>query len=99
MASCAPKYSSNEGVATSIKDALGADLVCVSEANGEIAVHVGAADLLGCLIALGCGSPAEVDGEILKKVANVVLMMDNVSADQIAKFFQWVSQSVATASK
>lgn len=51
------------------------------------------------IIALGCGSPAEVDGEILKKIANVVLMMDNVSADQIAKFFQWVSQSVATASK
>jgi uncharacterized protein YegL len=51
------------------------------------------------IIALGCGSPAQVDGEILKKIGNVVLMMDNVSPDQIAKFFQWVSQSVSTASK
>lgn len=51
------------------------------------------------IIALGCGGPGEVDENILKQVADVVLRMENVSADQITQFFKWVSQSVSTASK
>ena len=54
---------------------------------------------LATIIALGCGGPGDVDENILKKVADVVLLMQNVNADQIHQFFKWVSQSVSTASK
>lgn len=51
------------------------------------------------IIALGCGGRSQVDENILKSVANVALMMENVTADQISQFFKWVSASVSTASK
>ena len=49
------------------------------------------------VIALGCGGM--VDQNILQRVADVVLLMQNVTPDQITQFFKWVSQSVSTASK
>jgi uncharacterized protein YegL len=49
------------------------------------------------IIALGCGG-GNVDQNVLKRVAHVVLMMDTVTPDQINQFFKWVSQSVSTAS-
>jgi uncharacterized protein YegL len=49
------------------------------------------------IIALGCGSG--VDQNILQRTADVVLLMQNVTPDQITQFFKWVSQSVSTASK
>lgn len=51
------------------------------------------------IIALGCGGAGVVDENILRRVADHVLLMENVSADQITQFFKWVSQSVSTASK
>lgn len=48
------------------------------------------------IIALGCGSGA--DTSALKDVAQVVLKMDNMTSDQIQEYFQWLSQSVGTAS-
>jgi NADH-quinone oxidoreductase subunit C len=52
MTHSAPKYASNDGVADAIKAALDADLIAITEAHGEIAVHVAPANLLGCLMAL-----------------------------------------------
>lgn len=54
---------------------------------------------IATVIALGCGGAGEVDTNILKRVADHVLLMENVTADQITQFFKWVSQSVSTASK
>ncbi len=48
------------------------------------------------IIALGCGGG--VDVKTLKRITDNVLLMDQVTPDQITKFFKWVSQSVATAS-
>lgn len=48
------------------------------------------------VIALACGNGA--DPRVLKEIAQVVLKMDNVTSDQIQEYFQWLSQSVGTAS-
>jgi uncharacterized protein YegL len=48
------------------------------------------------LIALGCGGG--VDQNTLKRITEVVLLMDTVTPDQITQYFKWVSQSVSTAS-
>lgn len=48
------------------------------------------------IIALGCGGGVETS--TLKRITEVVLMMDSVTPDQITQFFKWVSQSVSTAS-
>ena len=48
------------------------------------------------IIALGCGGG--VDTSTLKRITEVVLLMDTVTPDQITQFFKWVSQSVSTAS-
>lgn len=48
------------------------------------------------IIALGCGGGVKQD--TLKRITEVVLMMDSVTPDQITQFFKWVSQSVSTAS-
>jgi NADH-quinone oxidoreductase subunit C len=48
----APKYAPNKGVAASIKKALGKDLISVSEANGEIEVHVKRDKLVGVMMQL-----------------------------------------------
>ncbi len=49
------------------------------------------------IIALGCGGG--VNQNTLKRITDVVMMMDNITADQITQFFKWVSQSVSTTSK
>lgn len=48
------------------------------------------------IIALGCGGGVETS--TLKRITEVVLMMDSITPDQITQFFKWVSQSVSTAS-
>jgi uncharacterized protein YegL len=48
------------------------------------------------IIALGCGGGVEVN--TLRRITEVVLMMENVTPDQITQYFKWVSQSVSTAS-
>lgn len=48
------------------------------------------------IIALGCGGG--VDTNTLKRITEIVLLMDNVTPDMIAQYFKWVSQSVSTAS-
>ncbi len=48
------------------------------------------------IIALGCGG--DVDVSTLKRITEVVLMMDNVTPDQITQYFKWVSQSISKAS-
>ncbi len=52
MAHSAPKFSSNEGVAEAISNALGGDMLGIAEAHGEIAVTVSADKLLACLMQL-----------------------------------------------
>jgi uncharacterized protein YegL len=51
---------------------------------------------LANIIALGCGGGVDVN--TLKRITEVVLLMDTVTPDQINQFFKWVSQSVSTAS-
>ncbi len=48
------------------------------------------------IIALGCGGG--VDTNTLKRITEVVLLMDTVTPDMITQYFKWVSQSVSTAS-
>jgi NADH-quinone oxidoreductase subunit C len=48
----APHYASNEGVIEVARKALGGDLLDAVEANGEIALHVGPSELLGCMMQL-----------------------------------------------
>lgn len=48
------------------------------------------------IIALGCGGG--VNKSTLKRITEVVLLMDNVTPDMITQYFKWVSQSVSTAS-
>jgi uncharacterized protein YegL len=48
------------------------------------------------IIALGCGGG--VNTNILKRITDVVLLMDTVTPDMITQHFKWVSQSVSTAS-
>ena len=48
------------------------------------------------IIAVGCGGG--VDQATLRRITEVVLLMDSLTPDQIGQFFQWVSQSVQTAS-
>jgi len=48
------------------------------------------------IIALGCGGG--VDTSTLKRITEIVMLMDTVTPDQITQFFKWVSQSVSTAS-
>lgn len=49
------------------------------------------------IIALAIGTDA--DTSTLKQITNEVLKMENVTGDNLRAFFQWVSQSVQTASK
>lgn len=49
------------------------------------------------IIALAIGDGAHVP--LLKQITNEVLQMENVTGDYLRAFFQWVSQSVQTASK
>lgn len=48
------------------------------------------------IIALGCGGGVDVN--TLKRITEVVLLMENITPDMINQFFKWVSQSVSTAS-
>jgi uncharacterized protein YegL len=48
------------------------------------------------IIALGCGGG--VDQNTLKRITEVVMLMDQITPDQITQYFKWVSQSVSTAS-
>jgi NADH-quinone oxidoreductase subunit C len=48
----APKFSSNKGVAASIKKALGKDMLSIAEANGEISLTVKRDKLVGALMQL-----------------------------------------------
>ncbi len=48
------------------------------------------------IIALGCGGGVDVN--TLKRITEIVLLMDTVTPDQITQYFKWVSQSVSKAS-
>jgi NADH-quinone oxidoreductase subunit C len=52
MAHSAPKVADNAAPAEAIRKALGADLIELVDAHGELAVHVAGKDLLGCMVAL-----------------------------------------------
>ena len=66
------------------------------EKDNRIAIKNRTKNKVATIIALGCGGG--VDVETLKRITEVVLLMDNVTPDQITQFFQWVSSSVSTAS-
>lgn len=48
------------------------------------------------IIALGCGP--YVNQDVLKQITEIVLLMRNVTAENMRAFFQWVSASVRVAS-
>lgn len=51
---------------------------------------------LSTFIALGCGDEVKVD--VLKEVADTVMLMRDVQAESLQEFFRWVSASVKQAS-
>ncbi len=51
---------------------------------------------LGTFVALGCGDEVKVD--VLKEIADQVLLMRDVQAESLQAFFRWVSASVKQAS-
>jgi len=51
----------------------------------------------GTIIALGCGDG--VNQSVLKQITESVLLMTDVTPDNLRAFFKWVSASVTTASK
>jgi uncharacterized protein YegL len=51
----------------------------------------------GSVIALGCGD--SVNTSVLRKITEMVLLMTDVTPDNLRAFFKWVSASVTTASK
>ncbi|MEM7031375.1 MAG: VWA domain-containing protein [Chloroflexota bacterium] len=52
---------------------------------------------VGNIIALGCGGAVNTD--ILKQVTPQVLLIEDVTPDNLRAFFKWVSASVTTASQ
>ena len=52
---------------------------------------------VGSIIALGCGDA--VNTGVLKQITPNVLLMTDVTPDNLRAFFKWVSASVTTASK
>jgi uncharacterized protein YegL len=51
---------------------------------------------LANIIALGCGP--YVNQDVLKQITEAVLLMHNVTSENMRAFFQWVSASVQVAS-
>jgi uncharacterized protein YegL len=51
----------------------------------------------GAIIALGCGEGVNV--RVLQRITPQVLLMQDVTPDNLKAFFKWVSASVTTASK
>ena len=51
----------------------------------------------GSIIALGCGD--SVNTGVLRQITDNVLLMTDVTPDNLRAFFKWVSASVTTASK
>ena len=51
----------------------------------------------GTIIALGCGDA--VNQVVLKQITDAVLLMTDVTPDNLRAFFKWVSASVTTVSK
>ena len=49
------------------------------------------------IIALGCGQ--QINTDILKQLANTVLLMPDVTPDNIMSFFKWVTQSIQVTSQ
>lgn len=49
------------------------------------------------IIALGCGP--SVNAEVLKELGGTVMLMQDVTPENIRSFFKWISQSVKTSSR
>lgn len=47
---------------------------------------------------VGCAAGNNADDKVLKEIADQVVRLSNTDADNIGKFFQWVSASIATTS-
>jgi uncharacterized protein YegL len=52
---------------------------------------------VGSIIALGCGD--SVNTGVLRQITESVLLMTDVTPDNLRAFFKWVSASVTTASQ
>lgn len=48
---------------------------------------------------IACGAGARANANTLKKITNNVLMMNNLTAGDMAQFFAWVSSSIKMSSK
>ncbi len=48
---------------------------------------------------IACGAGANANSNTLKKITNNVLMMNNLTAGDMAQFFAWVSSSIKASSK
>lgn len=60
-------------------------------------VHEHAQRKMANIIAIGCGS--RIDSGILKQITPTVLLMPDMTPDNIRSFFKWVSQSVKVVSQ
>ncbi len=49
-------------------------------------------------LVVGCAAGSGADDKVLLQVADQVVRLNNTDAESIAKFFQWVSASIATTS-
>lgn len=47
---------------------------------------------------VGCAAGSGADDEVLKKITNNVVRLDNADSESISKFFQWVTASISTSS-
>lgn len=47
---------------------------------------------------VGCAAGSGADDSILKQITDSVVRLDSADSDSIAKFFQWVTASIATTS-
>ena len=49
-------------------------------------------------LVVGCAAGNGADDQVLKQISDSVVRLNNTDAESIAKFFQWVSASIATSS-
>lgn len=64
---------------------------------GQAIINRPSGKTVGTFLALGCGP--HVNPHNLARIAKNVAIMENMSAENLQAFFQWVTASVATASK
>jgi uncharacterized protein YegL len=68
-----------------------------AEAAANVIKNRPSGKTVGTFLALGCGPKVNVNN--LRRVARTVALMQDMSRENLIKFFEWVSASVAVASR